>query len=67
MSQSQASFYTESFINLDLQSDDLPDIQSSQLTVTSFSTSHSHTLRKYLLPLHVNAGQGSLPKILDPL
>jgi BED zinc finger. len=40
MSQSQTSFYAESFIGSDLlQSDNLPDIPSSQPTVDSFPTS----------------------------
>jgi hypothetical protein len=41
MSQSQASLYSDSFIDPDIpQSDDLPDLPSSQPTVTSIPISH---------------------------
>lgn len=47
MSQSQASFYPESLIDPDLQSDDTPDLPSSQPTVTSIPGSDFTLPRRY--------------------
>lgn len=47
MSQSQASFYSESLIDPDLQSDDTPDLPNSQPTVTSIPASDFTLPRRY--------------------